>query len=460
MSKREFQEQQNPASKPSSESVKPQQQSQPQPKPAPGDYDHFLLEHRYPDPSQILTYVPRALDELKNNCLFALDANCLLAPLRLEQKSFPEIERVYKKLIHADRLFVPARALREFGRNRTRVLKEVYQTISDRLSRLQMPEPLDSPMLEQHQDSKAITDSLEPLKKAHVSYKKAVQDLLDKLKEWQWNDPVSLMYRELLAAKVVDHHLSDQDLLKDLRFRILHKLPPGYKDAGKDDEGIGDVAIWHTLMALGKDRQSDVVFVTNETKADWVVSHGSAVLCPSFELVFEFFRETGRHFSLVSFSKFLELIGVKEDVVSNAIQVEVKYLYDLAASKPIKARSSGRDQVALLRLASRAQTLLDAVETSLSETSIQQLKIAEDRIADESARLSWAFKGATEEHLLPDEVMQQLRYVKRQLRDLQHGLQRIAAQESVTDVALRPTIEIQIKASDSLREFIRLVNAL
>ena len=51
--------------------------------------------------------------------------------------------------------------------------------------------------------------------------------------------------------------------------RYRDKVPPGYKDASKDDGGIGDFLIWKTLLQLGSKEKKDFVFVTGEQKPDW-----------------------------------------------------------------------------------------------------------------------------------------------------------------------------------------------
>ena len=49
----------------------------------------------------------------------------------------------------------------------------------------------------------------------------------------------------------------------------IHHIPPGYKDAGKEDSGIGDLLIWHTILELGKVHKKSVIFVSGDEKPDW-----------------------------------------------------------------------------------------------------------------------------------------------------------------------------------------------
>jgi hypothetical protein len=117
---------------------------------------------------------------------------------------------------------------------------------------------------------------------------------------------------------VVSHDTSDEDIKADLERRTLHSIPPGYKDKAKPDGGVGDLIIWQTIIKLGKDKNKSVVFVCSEEKADWVVSTQNEVLAPRFELVSEFYRKVGKHFGLVGFPRFLELMHASSDTVGRA----------------------------------------------------------------------------------------------------------------------------------------------
>jgi PIN like domain len=52
--------------------------------------------------------------------------------------------------------------------------------------------------------------------------------------------------------------------------RYKNKVPPGYKDASKDDGGIGDFLIWKTLLLLGEREKKDMAVCNREAKAGLV----------------------------------------------------------------------------------------------------------------------------------------------------------------------------------------------
>src|SRR5262249_23484684 len=135
---------------------------------------------------------------------------------------------------------------------------------------------------------------------------------------WEWNDPVSLLYGTLFPKEVVvDTAKPHNDIREEHARRFANKIPPGYKDQSNEHQGIGDLLIWLTILELGSARQSSVIFVSGEEKADWWHRSEHQYLYPRYELVDEFRRASGGHsFHIVKFSKFLELFGASDQVVA------------------------------------------------------------------------------------------------------------------------------------------------
>jgi hypothetical protein len=108
-----------------------------------------------------------------------------------------------------------------------------------------------------------------------------------------------------------------------MAWRYAHSIPPGYKDKGKADDGIGDLLVWKTLLQIGRERKSDCIFVTEDAKGDWWVQ-SEGVFQPRIELVEEYRQASeGRTIHLVPLSSFLQLFGAEDNVVDEAKQAEV-----------------------------------------------------------------------------------------------------------------------------------------
>ena len=87
-------------------------------------------------------------------------------------------------------------------------------------------------------------------------------------------------------------------------FRYANHIPPGYEDA-KSKDGIrqyGDLIIWKEVIKHAKEERKDVIFVTNDSKRDWLINDESKAEKPSNkelgkprrELLAEFEEETGQ----------------------------------------------------------------------------------------------------------------------------------------------------------------------
>lgn len=289
-------------------------------------YDKFVLDKVFATPSTVFSVCTPRLANLHADSLYVFDTNALLAPYRLGAGQADEIAKVYRGLAQTDRLFVPARAVQEFARNRTNVLKEMYDSLYEWQSKLESVPSLEKtqcPMLEGRQPYQELIEASEALSAARKKYGKSLTAVMKDLTDWCWDDPVSVLYKELFVdSRIINHDKKPDEVLESLDFRRTHKLPPGYKDGAKDDEGIGDLLIWLSLLKLGKDRKSHVVFVCNEEKPDWVVRTQKTVITVRTELTYEFHATTGFHFGLASYSEFLGLVGANKETVKRARYME------------------------------------------------------------------------------------------------------------------------------------------
>jgi DNA-binding NarL/FixJ family response regulator len=162
-------------------------------------------------------------------------------------------------------------------------------------------------------------------------YKKTINKVLQAIRSWTWNDPVSSMYANLFDESVIVDPDFDRDKLsKELKRRNIHKIPPGYKDSSKDDKGIGDLLIWFTILQIGKNNNKSIIFVSGDEKADWWYQSQGRSLYPRFELVDEFRRHSkGKSFHIVSFSMLLDTYGASPDVISEVREKESQSLSEM-----------------------------------------------------------------------------------------------------------------------------------
>ncbi|WP_101227012.1 PIN domain-containing protein [Colwellia sp. 75C3] len=306
----------------------------------------FSKKDIYPDAKTAFNFSLRSLDELKDNCLFVLDANVLLLPFTTDGKSLYEIKRIYQILVTSERLFIPAQAVREYLDNRATKLTETYKSISDKSSqnfKFVCPHPLLSGM-----DEYAELEQVErELKESIKKYQKELKKVLASIKSWGWDDPVSKMYHEVLQDTVLDDaELNLSEIKVDLERRNKLKIPPGYKDGGKDDNQAGDLLIWNEIINLAKSKEKDVVFVSGDNKADWWHKSDKKGIYPRFELVDEFRESTGgKSFHIVSLSQLLSTFDASDESVtaiksseSESVATETEQIVNEVDRSPLKKK--------------------------------------------------------------------------------------------------------------------------
>jgi hypothetical protein len=298
-------------------------------------FDQFWLNNVFPDAENLFAVKQKPLEEIKNVCLVALDANVLLLPYEMGAESFSKIAEIYKSLVNEDRLFVPAQAAREFVKNRASKLRDLTKQIGDQASTLNFSFHKEIGFLEKDTVFSDIKDQSEIIAAARAKLLTQIKELRRSLADNVGADPVSVVYQELMMKRVVSLPDSEQDRQKlsdEMKWRYKHKVPPGYKDGSKDDGGIGDFLIWKTILEEGKKRGFDCIFVTKDLKGDWWVQ-GQGAFQPRVELIEEYFRYTGGstvHF--LSLSSLLELLEVSAETVTDVKRVEANVVQQIIRS--------------------------------------------------------------------------------------------------------------------------------
>ncbi|WP_162427271.1 PIN domain-containing protein [Pontibacter pudoricolor] len=278
------------------------------------DTNHFILHNLYPDINSILSKRTVKPKEISEGALFVMDTNSLLAPYNTGKKDIEEIKKVYKKLIKEQRLYIPAHVLREFARNRSNRISDLYTNIDNALSSIPTVKKIEYPILGELGAYKEVNKIAEEIKKHLNEYRKNLDQLKSDITNWNWSDPVTSLYSDTFSEDIViSTKIEEPELVKQFNFRTKHSIPPGNKDKSKGENAIGDLIIWLSILELGLDKQKDVIFVSNDEKNDWMVKGNSKAISTRFELVDEFYRYTkGANFISITFSDFLESQGLAD----------------------------------------------------------------------------------------------------------------------------------------------------
>jgi rRNA-processing protein FCF1 len=286
----------------------------------------FIAKLIYPNAESIFVPV-QTLEEIKESCYIVIDTNVLLAPYAVGKYDLLEqLKTTYRSLVSQKRLIIPGQVAREFAKNRAAKIQELYQ----QLARKQVPSmqkgtyPLLS-SLEQYEEVMQLERVIdETLNSYAQKYKKALNKLLTQIYEWRWNDPVTLLYSQIFEKDaIVNPSIKDDELLNDFKRRQRYNIPPGYKDRGKDNNNIGDLVIWHTILELGSTKKESIIFVSGDEKSDWYLKSEGKPLYPRYELVDEFRRHSeGKSFHIMKLPDFLELFGASNELVEELREEE------------------------------------------------------------------------------------------------------------------------------------------
>ena len=237
------------------------------------EYDNYINISIYPDPNLVFQISLKSLPDIKKDCLFVLDSNTLLIPYSTSFDSYHKIKKVYSQLIKEKRLFIPSQVVREFAKNRPKQLTTLFQQLNSKVGWTPNINSIKgSPLLETIGEYKKALNYENKIKSFSSKYSTEIKKILGQIKKWKWDDPLSILYKELFADKYIIVDIMDdvictkKKINDDLERRTIHDIPPGFKDKKKDDHGIGDLLIWHTIIHLGASKEKNIVFVTSEEK--------------------------------------------------------------------------------------------------------------------------------------------------------------------------------------------------
>lgn len=281
--------------------------------------DIFYLDRVFPEAQKIFTETFKSAENIIQDGLVVLDTNVLLVLFDATEKNISDIKSIYVKYKKENRFFIPARVAREFANNRATRIGDIFlqiRQIKDKLNTGAFKiNPY--PILEHSDDYKGLSDSFEIIRKQIAQSKTYLENLESQIQGWTWDDSVSVAYKEIFTPEIIiDVKRSKEEIEKDLLFRIEYKIAPGYKDSKKPDDGVGDLVIWQTLLELAKEKNKDLLFVTNDQKNDWFYKQDKVGLYPKYELFDEFRRFTGgKSIAIVNFIKFLELSNAKAETI-------------------------------------------------------------------------------------------------------------------------------------------------
>ena len=280
--------------------------------------NHFIYKRLFPNAKSILNRKEKKIEEIFKNAIFVLDTNSLLAPFNTGKENIEEIRKVYQKLIEEKRLYIPEHVLLEFAKNRSTKISNLYTNIDNLLSTIPSIKSFEYPILGELDAYKELKENREKIISNIKYYKDSLNKIKSGITNWNWSDPVTSMYKSTFPEDIIfSTNLSEKDLIKEYDERLANDIPPGNKDKSKENNAIGDFIIWKSILNLGKEKKSDIIFISNDEKNDWLLKGNKKSISTKFELVDEFYRVSeSNHFISMTFTEFLEKQGLEIEIFS------------------------------------------------------------------------------------------------------------------------------------------------
>lgn len=216
--------------------------------------------------------------------IIILDTNVLLELYRQPANISLDVISALKKI--QNNIYVPRQVYDEYLKNyhktcgdEKRKYKKVTKELSDSLKTLQDDiakkigeyrkhnytdiSKLQNDLNEKIKDIQNIITSFE---KSHHEEIQLNIDFLenDKVKEF-----IDLLHNEGNIGKKIPFS-KKLLLLQEGQIRYDNLIPPGFRDSAKAGEAkYGDLFVWKDIVTIAKEKNTNIIFVCNDTKEDW-----------------------------------------------------------------------------------------------------------------------------------------------------------------------------------------------
>lgn len=357
---------------------------------------------------------------LWDKAIFTFDANILLNLYRYSDETRDEFYKILEKI--KDRVWIPHQSAQEFFDNRLNVINQQEKAYEDAVSALNSIETefknsrqhpfIDKRLLDKFTSlSKDICEQLNNSKGFH-NRRITEDDILSKIES-------------LFENKVGDEYSDEtlKSLFKEGEERFANKIPPGFKDSGKKDDGekeirkYGDFIVWKQTMEKSKDSKQAIILVTDDRKEDWWVRFKGKTVSPRPELIKEFKEFTSQSFHMYQSDRFLEFAReyLDETINERAIE-EIRELRRLDERRRL---SEVRKEREILRFKEFRESMLK--ERIMLEEELKYLEESRHRLIeqlqDQESQLNNSDPSAFDDRMMK-ELHRKLIRIERELEVL------------------------------------------
>jgi len=242
-------------------------------------------------------YINYTSDEYKRiweNSIIVVDTNILLNFYRYSKDTRKGMLKILNNL--KPRLWLPYQVGKEYFNNKNNVIETSYNEYDKLNSKLKdlFSSAVQEVNVKKNSQLKSKSDITELLNQCI----KKISEILEKEKEekkpnFEKNDVEDKIIK--LFDESIGNDFSPEEYInlreEGLR-RIKDKIPPGYKDVEKEENG--DYYIFYSMIKKAKESKKDIIFITDDVKEDWFNEINGEKHGGRYELLNEFYQETGR----------------------------------------------------------------------------------------------------------------------------------------------------------------------
>lgn len=120
-------------------------------------------------------------------------------------------------------------------------------------------------------------------------------------------DKLTTIYHEKVCKPYTEDELTEIYLEGDKRFE--KKIPPGYKDDAKGKNKYGDFIIWKQIIDIAQEKQTPIIFITDDLKSDWWNKKDNNNITCKIELIKEILEKTKVEFFILNTEMFMKIFN-------------------------------------------------------------------------------------------------------------------------------------------------------
>lgn len=258
--------------------------------------------------------------------LISLDANVLLSLYNVQEAT----SALYLEAMEQRKpqMWIPHQVALEFHRN---VHKERAKQTAAHQNRIKQIEGLIGDLrstarksrLTASEAQRKAVDSLNDLKAELLAERDAIAEQTNHRTPDMLLERIAKLFDGQVGAEPEEAALNA--MFKDGEKRFADEVPPGFEDA-KTKTGnrkYGDYVLWRQLMNHASNMKRDVIFVTDDDKADWWLKIEKTSVAPRPELIQEFRSVTGQDILILNSSQFYyKLVPAAEGDTTRTEQVK------------------------------------------------------------------------------------------------------------------------------------------